>query len=97
MTQLAHRYPRYLPDQLRIIKTVIETESPFINQALDQCIESGLWSANDFRDVTTHLSKVHTYTYPKFQRTRRPVSSDISTEERSLDTYVTILAVDTYD
>lgn len=25
MTQLAHRYPRYLRDQLRIIKTVIET------------------------------------------------------------------------
>lgn len=97
MTQLAHRYPRYLPDQLRIIKTVIETESPFINQALDQCIESGLWSANDFRDVTAHLSKVHAYTYPKFQCTRRPVSSDISAEERSLDTYVTILGGDTYD
>lgn len=54
--EIAKRYPRYVRDQLQILQRTARDYNPFIQSALDVCIQKNLWSANDFRDVTRHLA-----------------------------------------
>lgn len=57
LDEISQRYPRYIRDQLQILQKTIKDFQPFIQSALDVCIEKALWSANDFRDVTKHLAR----------------------------------------
>ncbi|ALX47624.1 IS21 family transposase [Lentibacillus amyloliquefaciens] len=90
------RYPRYIRDQLQIVQRAAKDFQPFIQPALNICIEQALWSANDFHDVVKHLSKKKEYE-------NRALLSDIPTIEtstihyqeraslRELDDYLKIL------
>lgn len=55
--ELRNRYPRYLRDQLSIIKKCIDVSSvEVLDDSLALCMERQLFSANDFQDVV-HLLK----------------------------------------
>ena len=50
--------PRYIRDQLLVIKKAIRGHSPnTINKALDFCTKNRLYSATDFKDAITHYGK----------------------------------------
>ncbi|WP_163527242.1 IS21 family transposase [Halobacillus ihumii] len=58
LDELHQRYPRYIRDQLQILQKAVKHYKPFIQEALDTCLQKGLWSANDFYDVVKHFSKI---------------------------------------
>ena len=50
LNELRNRYPRYIRDQLNLIKKCIDLDSlEVINEALALCMERQLFSANDFQ------------------------------------------------
>ncbi|SFB20002.1 hypothetical protein SAMN04488072_109133 [Lentibacillus halodurans] len=59
LDELYQRYPRYIRDQLQILQKAVKDYEPFIQQALDTCLQEKLWSANDFHDVVKHLSRIN--------------------------------------
>lgn len=53
---IVERYPRYIRDQLSIIKKAQERYTkPELEQALGYCIQRDLYSANDFRDTLEYF------------------------------------------
>jgi transposase len=51
-------YPRYIRDQLQLIRrTIDELDQTLMNQALEECLERKLYSANDFSDVVEYLKR----------------------------------------
>ena len=90
------RYPRYIRDQLQLIKKAANDYKPFIQQALDKCIEQKLWSANDLRDLAEHFEKIKKdKTFPS--STDIPVKGlplekmRVTASTRELDGYLKIL------
>lgn len=55
--ELRIKYGRYLLDQLRVLKVVIETHTAHIDEALEKVKLMNLISANDFRDIAFSLQK----------------------------------------
>jgi transposase len=54
LNELRNKYPRYIRDQLSLIKKCIELGSiEVIDEALKLCMERQLFSANDFQDVVS--------------------------------------------
>ena len=50
--------PRYIRDQLLVIKEAVKGHSPnIINKALGFCTKNRLYSATDFRDAMAHYGK----------------------------------------
>lgn len=58
LSEIHQRYPRYIRDQLQILQRAVRSYEPFINQAINICVQENLWSANDFQDVDKHLSRI---------------------------------------
>jgi transposase len=51
-------YPRYIRDQLQLISKAINgLEEAMMNQALEECMNRSLYSANDFSDVIHYLKR----------------------------------------
>ncbi|MGJ9459575.1 IS21 family transposase [Oceanobacillus sp. CF4.6] len=98
LEEINKRYPRYIRDQLQILQRTVKEFQPFIQQALDTCIDQRLWSANDLHDVAIHLAKLKRSKSPNL-----PSDSDIPVAEipsalikekaslRELDGYLKIL------
>lgn len=96
LKEIHKRYPRYIRDQLQIIQRTLRDYEPFVQQALDTCINQRLWSANDFHDIAIHLAKLR-------QKEKPAILSDIPVTEapsalikekasvRELDGYLRIL------
>ena len=58
LNELRNRYPRYLRDQLSLIKKCIEIGSiEIVDDSLALCMERQLFSANDFQDVVALLKR----------------------------------------
>jgi transposase len=58
LEEVYERYPRYIRDQLQILQRAVKDFHPFIQTALDICVEQSLWSTNDFHDVVKHLARI---------------------------------------
>lgn len=56
--EVGNRYPRYIRDQLQVIQHALTHFRSEIENALDVCVTDQLWSANDFRDIAQHLSRI---------------------------------------
>lgn len=56
--ELVTRYPRYIRDQLQVMQHAITQFRPEIEEALSDCSEKQLWSANDLRDTAQHLARL---------------------------------------
>lgn len=56
--EVAQRYPRYIRDQLQVMQYAITHYRPKAEAALATSIEKQLWSANDFRDIALHLTRL---------------------------------------
>lgn len=56
--EISQRYPRYVRDQLQVIQYAINHFRTEIEEAVMFCIKEHLWSANDFRDIAEHLSRL---------------------------------------
>ena len=54
---LRERYPRHLGDQLSILWNLVQHESKWIDQALNQAMKLKLTSANDLRDLLFSLKE----------------------------------------
>lgn len=59
LEEIKKRYPRYMRDQLQITQQVTKAYSSFSDQALTTCVKEKLWSANDLKDVASHLKSVN--------------------------------------
>ncbi|MGN7479864.1 IS21 family transposase [Solibacillus silvestris] len=93
LDEIHHRYPRYIRDQLQILQKTIKGFSPYIQQALDVCMEKALWSANDFRDVAKHLAETRAHEEPDVQSIAQSVSPNYKEKAavRELQGYLKIL------
>ncbi|PIC62569.1 IS21 family transposase [Sporosarcina sp. P13] len=95
LEELYKRYPRYMRDQLQILQKAVKDFQPFIQSALDLCIEKSLWSANDFRDVSKHLANIQEYKDDIIPNSPNPVEPPEYYKEkasvRELDGYLKIL------
>lgn len=58
VNEVAQRYPRYIRDQLQVIQNTITHFRPQIEEALAVCLKEQLWSANDFRDIAQHFTRL---------------------------------------
>jgi hypothetical protein len=58
VNEVAQKYPRYVRDQLQVIQYAITHFRPQIEESLSVCIKEQLWSANDFRDIAQHLTRL---------------------------------------
>ncbi|MFD1608819.1 IS21 family transposase [Oceanobacillus luteolus] len=96
LQEIHKRYPRYIRDQLQIIQRSLRDYGPFVEQALDTCINQRLWSANDLHDVSIHLAKLSEKEIPAVLRDipLTEASSELIKEKasvRELDGYLRIL------
>ncbi|NRD80206.1 IS21 family transposase [Bacillus sp. BRMEA1] len=58
LENIYHGYPRYIRDQLQLIRrTIEELDEDLMNQAMEECIKKKLYSANDFSDVVEYLKR----------------------------------------
>jgi len=91
--EICLKYSRYRRDQLTILLTVIKNEPEWINEALQKCLNEKLYSANDFRDVVSHLKKVNTKTIPTILESvpERSTKMRMDVPTRSLSAYTRIL------
>nr|WP_154307137.1 IS21 family transposase [Metabacillus lacus] len=94
--KLSEHYPRYIRDQLQIVQSTIHHFRQEIEEALDICIKDQLWSANDLRDVTLHLSRINeskepqTLQFNNINQGNTPVIR-ATAHVRELDDYIKIL------
>lgn len=96
LDEIYQRYPRYIRDQLQILQRAIKDFEPFIQRALDICVEKTLWSANDFHDIAKHLARIESrknekpeLDIPNFAAVSKYYSEKASVRE--LDGYLKIL------
>jgi transposase len=71
INEVAQLYPRYIRDQLQTIQYVISHFRSEIEEALAICIENQLWSANDFRDVALHFTRLKEEKTPSNQSIKK--------------------------
>jgi transposase len=58
LKQIRQAKPRYIRDQLLLIRTSIKNAAPeTVNKALDFCLKNRLYSAVDFKDAVIHFTK----------------------------------------
>jgi transposase len=101
-SELRNRYPRYLRDQLSIIKKCIDVSSvEVLTDTLALCMERQLFSANDFQDVVQLLKRQRQVNMnsPSAIAESKPTSADVEelplleaeAKQRPLDQYVAIM------
>lgn len=101
-SELRNRYPRYLRDQLNIIKKCIDVSSvEVLTDTLALCMERQLFSANDFQDVVQLLKRQRQVNMnsPSAIAESKPTSADVEelplleaeAKQRPLDEYVAIM------
>lgn len=93
LDEIHHRYPRYIRDQLQILQKAVMEFRPYIQSALDICIEKALWSANDFRDVAKHLAGIQIREEPSLDNISRSATKYYKEKAavRELQGYLKIL------
>lgn len=57
LNEIHQRYPRYTRDQLQLILKTIKAEPSFINEALQVCMNRGIYSATEFSDVVQYIKR----------------------------------------
>lgn len=100
LDELKIRYPRYIRDQLSLMKKCIDISSAeIIDDSLALCIERKLYSANDFQDVVALLKRQRkvnsTNANADFSETTCNTTAelplDMDTEQRPPLVYVNIM------
>lgn len=93
LDEIHHRYPRYIRDQLQILQKAVMEFRPYIQSALDICIEKALWGANDFRDVAKHLAGIQIREEPSLDNISRSATKYYKEKAavRELQGYLKIL------
>lgn len=100
LEELRNQYPRYIRDQLSLIKKCIDIDSAgIIDDSLALCIERKLYSANDFQDVAALLKRQRqlnsTNANADFNKTTCDATAkltlDMDTEQRPPLVYVNIM------
>jgi hypothetical protein len=72
--KIADIYPRYMRDQLQVIQHTITHYRSEVGEALEKCIQDQLWSANDFRDLAQHFTRL---------KESKPSNPQVNTEIKS--------------
>jgi len=93
--------PRYIRDQLQIILRNIKSEDQsFIDQALTECINRGLYSATDFADMIKYLKGLHPSASDEKERSSRKINLldhhshflyETNTQKRDIGEYIAVL------
>jgi len=90
--KVMEKYKRYARDQFMVLEKSVQTYPQERGAALAHCIENGLWSANDFRDVAAYLNQNKSEEIPKgIELTSSTASSGIQVFTRSISEYVKLL------
>lgn len=91
--QLMDKYPRYRRDQLTIVQRLLRQAPDFAIQAIHDCHELQLWSANDLKNRVTFLQHQHNLRRPDLIAPLSTQSTEptyhVSTRE--MGTYTAIL------
>lgn len=100
--ELQKKYPRYLRDQLSVVKKCIDISSiGVLDDSLELCMERQLFSANDFQDVvqllkrqrqvnTNSPSAIAEYSSTSDDVEKLPLLN-VEAQQRPFDQYVTIM------
>lgn len=96
LQEIHKRYPRYIRDQLQIIQRTQRDYAPFVEEALNTCVNQRLWSANDLHDISEHLARLKEKEIPAvIKDIRVPEAPSALIKEkaskRELDGYLRIL------
>jgi len=93
--------PRYIRDQLQIILRNIKSEDQsFIDQALTECINRGLYCATDFADMIKYLKGLHPSASDEKERSSRKINLldhrshflyETNTQIRDIGEYIAVL------
>jgi hypothetical protein len=76
--------PRYIRDQLLLIQnTISNMDEKLINMGLQYCIEQGISSASDFKDIIEKLAKVNAKN-PSVNIQAGPSADNIGLEKQSM-------------
>lgn len=93
--EIGVRYPRYIRDQLQVMQNAINHFRPQIEEAMAVCIKDQLWSANDFRDIAQHLTRLKeaaSSKAPIIEESKLNISALKATAPmREMDDYIKIL------
>ncbi|GFZ91959.1 hypothetical protein GCM10010978_32880 [Compostibacillus humi] len=57
LEEIHQRYPRYIRDQLQLIGKAIKAEPDLIDEALEECINKGIYSATEFSDIIQYVKR----------------------------------------
>jgi len=57
LEEIHRRYPRYIRDQLQLIGKAINSDPDFSNEALEMCINKGIYSATEFSDIVQYVKR----------------------------------------
>lgn len=57
LEEVQQKYPRYIRDQLGLISKALQTDPVISNEALEECVQRGLYSATEFSDVVQHIKR----------------------------------------
>src|SRR5690606_19907949 len=95
--------PRYIRDQLQIILRNIKSEDQsFIDQALTECINRGLYCVTDFADMIKYLKGLHPSASDEKERSSRKINLldhrnrshflyETNTQIRDIGEYIAVL------
>lgn len=90
---LRERYPRHLGDQLSILWNLVQHDSEWLDEALQQTMALQLKSANDLRDLLYSLKQGAQDRKPESQRKEPKVTdySHIKASTRNVESYIAIM------
>lgn len=57
LEEVHRRYPRYIRDQIGLIAKALQTDPVIRNEALEECVRRGLYSATEFSDIVQHIKR----------------------------------------
>jgi len=99
LEKIHQKLPRYIRDQLHLIAKEIELEPDLIDEALELCIQKGLYGAAEFSDIVQYIKRQRQVN--KDEPALEPSKSEVSDMDkilastkphtRKLDSYLEVL------
>lgn len=90
--KVIQKHRRYVRDQFVILEKSVQLYPEVCESTLTYCIEHGLWSANEFRDISAYLMQHKLEEIPEETASSYiSTTTNIQVATRSLDEYVDIL------
>jgi len=96
LEEVHRRYPRYIRDQLQLILKTIKADLPFINEALQECVQRGIYSAPEFSDVVQYIKRQRQMDNKPLEQMREDIKPSHDFDRSVMNTKPTTREVNDY-